>query len=77
MLWPSCSVVSIDGFKASFLERAFQKYKKNTRGDGNFVMIGHPKAFTAYSLQKLQDFISGTQGNILIKYLNEQDLYPQ
>ena len=62
MLWPSCSVVSIDGFKASFLERAFQKYKKNTRGDGNFVMIGHPKAFTAYSLQKLQDFISGTQG---------------
>lgn len=57
---PSHSVVSIDGYKAKLIEEALKKYKKNCPIDGNFVLIGHPKAFTPYSLSKLTDFISLT-----------------
>ncbi len=53
----SNSVVSIDGYKASFIDKAFKKYIKNTRNEGHFVLIGHPKAFTLYSLTKTEDFI--------------------
>ncbi|MDT0606240.1 polysaccharide deacetylase family protein [Croceitalea rosinachiae] len=53
----SYSVVSIDGFKASYILRAFKKYQKNTDKDGNFVLIGHPKSFTPYSLYKVKQFI--------------------
>ncbi len=58
LLKPSYSVVSIDGYKASYLERAFKKYIKNTTQDDNFVIIGHPKAFSEYSLKKTKEFIS-------------------
>ncbi len=51
----SYSVVSIDGYKIRFLNKAFKKYK-NQRKD-NFVIIGHPKAFTEYSLLKLNNFL--------------------
>ena len=54
---PSISVVSIDGFKAKFLSKAFKKYQKNTSDKGNFVVIGHPKAFSEYSLNETQKFI--------------------
>ncbi len=53
----SNSVVSIDGYKASFLEKSFKKYVKNTFKDDHFVIIGHPKAFTPYSLEKTKKFI--------------------
>lgn len=56
----SNSVVSIDGFKASFLAEAFRDYVKHTDGKGNFVIIGHPKAFTKYSLKKLASFVEKT-----------------
>lgn len=55
LLWPSYSVVAIDGFKASYLERAFQFYKRKNLQD--FVIIGHPKAFTPYSMKKFKQFI--------------------
>ena len=56
----SRSVISIDGYKASFLEKAFKKYQKHTDGDGNFVIIGHPKSFTPYSMNKLDNFLKKT-----------------
>jgi len=59
----SHSVVSIDGYKASYIENAFNKYIKNTKSNDNFVLIGHPKAFTEYSLSKVAEFI--------LKYKNE------
>ncbi len=57
---PSYSVVSIDGYKARLLHKSFDKYIRKTSNSGNFVMIGHPKAFTPYSLKKLEKFISST-----------------
>ncbi len=65
MLLPSNSVVSMDGYKASLLDKA---YKKNIME--NFVIIGHPKAFTEYSLNKFEKFITKVKsdGNSVITY---------
>ena len=51
----SYSVVSIDGYKSSLLSKAFKTHNKENKK--NFVIIGHPKAFTDYSLGKLDKFI--------------------
>lgn len=56
----SWGVVSMDGFKANHLQNAFSVYKKKTKPDDNFVIIGHPKAFTAYSLDKFEKFLEST-----------------
>lgn len=60
---PSYSVASIDGYKTSYINRVFEKYRKNTENRGNFVLIGHPKAFTPYSLKKLVTFIKQIHKN--------------
>lgn len=49
------SVVSIDSYKASLLKKAYRKYKREKKN--HFVIIGHPKAFTEYSLSALEEFI--------------------
>lgn len=56
----SHSVVSIDGYKASLLNNALINYELAAGDQGNFVLIGHPKAFTKYSLKKLKKFIANT-----------------
>ena len=53
---PSNALASMDGLRASLLEKAFTANKKRDP-DGNFVVIGHPKAVTPYSLQKLDRFL--------------------
>ena len=57
---PTASVVSIDGYKASFLEEAADDYR--ARGFEDFVVIGHPKALTPYSLERLDQFLAGGRG---------------
>jgi hypothetical protein len=54
---PSTSVVSMDGYKASFLAAAAADYR--ARGMEDFVVIGHPKALTPYSLQRLDELLAG------------------
>jgi hypothetical protein len=54
----SWSVVSLDGFKASFLQRAYSEYKKKSFDD--FVVIAHPKGLTPYSLAKFEKFLKNT-----------------
>jgi hypothetical protein len=58
LLRPSVSVVSMDGYKASFLAAAAADYR--ARGMEDFVVIGHPKALTPYSLEALDRFLGGT-----------------
>jgi hypothetical protein len=55
LLWPSVSVVSIDGLKASELESAWQRHRQ--QGSSDFVVIGHPKALTADSLRRFEAFL--------------------
>jgi hypothetical protein len=54
---PTTSVVSLDGYKASFLEEAADDYR--ARGLEDFVVIGHPKALSPYSLERLAAFLAG------------------
>lgn len=55
IFFPSKSVVSIDGYKASFLKESYSLHKKNNAE--NFVIIGHPKAFTEFSLSQFEIFL--------------------
>ena len=50
------SVVSIDGYKSSFLQKAYNSFQNKT-DNHNFVIIGHPKAMSEYSLKKLEKII--------------------
>jgi len=65
LLKPSFSVASIDGYKASLLN----KYAKQNKEQ--LVLIGHPKAFTPFSLKALDTFISKRQNDsIFTTYSN-------
>jgi len=52
----SSSVVSVDGYKSSRLLHEYKAAKR--RGDDYFVVIGHPKALTNYSLNQINDWLS-------------------
>lgn len=67
---PTNSVVSIDGYKASFLQNAFDEFNKN-KEHKNFVVIGHPKAMSEYSLGKLEEFIKINLKNNFTTYGRE------
>ena len=64
------SVVSIDGYKASFLEKSYKKFlkKKDSR---NFIIIGHPKSTSPYSLEKLEEFIQKNSHENFTTYTTE------
>jgi len=62
----SNSVVSIDGYKASYLNSAYKKAKKKKRN--HFVVIGHPKALTPYSLKKLDEFLPQIKNDKVITF---------
>jgi len=49
------SAVSIDGPKAGWLERAYREHR--SRGRDCMVVMGHPKALTPYSLERLDRFL--------------------
>lgn len=60
LLLPTKTVASIDGYKASLLD-SYRRQVARTFGAGsNLVLIGHPKAFTEFSLGKLSDYIEKT-----------------
>lgn len=69
---PTNSIVSIDGYKASYLQDAFDKFKRN-KENKNFVIIGHPKAMSEYSLEKLEEFIEQNQDKNFMTYERKFD----
>jgi hypothetical protein len=52
---PSINPVSVDGYFASKLNRSMIKFQR--KGYKHLVVIGHPKALTRYSIQKIQEFV--------------------
>jgi len=56
--------VSCDSFRSSLLNKSYNIYKKEKRG--NFVVIGHPKGQSIYSLNKLSEFLSN-KNTVLFK----------
>ena len=64
--------VSIDGYKASLLQNAFESFqKKHNTPNENFVAIGHPKALTPFSLTQLNLFIKNNINENFTTYLRE------
>jgi hypothetical protein len=63
---PSTSVVSVDGLKADFLEAAADDYRR--RGLEDFVVIGHPKALTPHSIERIDRFLAGGKAGELANY---------
>jgi hypothetical protein len=64
------SVISLDGYKSSYLQKAYQEFvfSKNNK---NFVIIGHPKAMSEYSLEKIENFIILNLDNNFTTYSKE------
>ncbi|HET7730641.1 MAG TPA: hypothetical protein VFK48_11470 [Usitatibacter sp.] len=69
---PTASVASIDGYKASFLESA--AWAHEARGMEEFVVIGHPKALTPYSLERLDAYLA--KGRDVVGYAEYRDWTP-
>ncbi len=66
------SVVSIDGLKSRLLDAALKRYRRLGRED--FVILGHPKAFTPDSLRDVEAFIAAQRGEAFVgldHYLSE------
>ncbi len=63
----SNSVVSVDGYKSSLLVAQYKTALKN--GDNYFVVIGHPKALTPFSLINMREWlycIKDNQSNLTL-----------
>lgn len=63
--------VMIDGAKAGQLQSAFKQHKRNNAETAIFNVMGHPKSLSAYSLVKLDSFLSKNKD---IKSITFQDL---
>ena len=59
-------MVSLDGYKASLVEQAAEDYRR--RGLEDFVVIGHPKALTPFSLERLDQFLAGGKAGEIANY---------
>jgi hypothetical protein len=62
--------VSSDGYYASMLNRILKS--KIKKGDSNFVVIGHPKGNTLFSVQQLESFIA--KNHKIHQFLSFNDL---
>lgn len=72
------SVVSMDGYKASFIKNAFRDYQQKRLED--FVIIGHPKALSRYSIAELGHTLSKMDNVEFVgfsHYLQEQTALPK
>jgi hypothetical protein len=54
MLLPSMGVVSLDGNRSRYLLTAWRRMVRHAR---HFVTLGHPKAISPYSLDRLAEFV--------------------
>lgn len=53
--------VSIDGYNAQLLQKVLKDLQK--KNAENMVVIGHPKALSRYSIQKLEEFVEQNKEN--------------
>jgi hypothetical protein len=64
LFMPSWLAISCDGYKSILLDNAYNKAKNNN--NNNFVVIGHPKAQTLFSLNNLEKFIIKNKLSIVV-----------
>lgn len=68
----SHSVVSMDGFKSSLLESAYRQYDR--AGSSELVVIGHPKALSLYSMERIKRFLTPERCRNTVGYRPYQTL---
>jgi hypothetical protein len=68
----SNTVASVDGYKASLLNRCRANVLKTAGEQGNLLLIGHPKALSPYSLARLADYLAANRQD---NYLTINDWY--
>ncbi len=69
---PTSSVVSVDGLKSAFLEKAYRQFLAS--GGEIFNVMGHPKALTPYALRQLDLFLSRRNGLESVTFQNFRHL---
>jgi len=74
LLFPSSSVASIDGYKAKLMKKAQENQLSQLGQDSDLVFIGHPKAFSDYSLKQVKQFL---QQSSTVKFLTVSDWLKQ
>lgn len=57
----SISFATIDGYKSSYLLSMFNRKNNKLPSDEYFVVIGHPKLTSLYSLEKFENFCAQTK----------------
>ncbi|RQO62341.1 hypothetical protein DBR47_03590 [Paucibacter sp. KBW04] len=68
MLTRTSSVVSMDGYKSTLLEKAYEQYKQQNQT--SFVVIGHPKSLSPFSLGNLENFLKKLPDESLQSFKN-------
>lgn len=66
LLVPSRQVVSVDGYMAGLVESAARRYR--AQGKADFVVIGHPKMLTPYSLRCIDAFLGSDAVDQLVTF---------
>lgn len=63
LLFGATTPVSTDGEKSIFLMGALRKFQQRCMPEDYFVTIGHPKASTFKSLERMEEFVKTAQEN--------------
>jgi hypothetical protein len=66
LLMPSLQAVSVDGYMAGLVESAARRYR--ARGMDDFVVIGHPKMLSPYSLRCIDAFLGSGAADRLVTF---------
>ena len=61
LMHPMVIAATMDGVMSGLLQRVYQSY----RNEDNFVVIGHPKAFTDASLNNVANFLQKVNGEAI------------
>jgi hypothetical protein len=70
---PTVSPVSVDGFKASRLAVELRRHERRA-GARDFVVIGHPKALTPFSVDSLEEFVAAQTRSGRHRFVTLSDL---
>lgn len=68
LLKSEIAYVSLDGISSIYLNSVYKKYLKNFGKDSYFVVLGHPKSLSNFSIKQMEDFILKNSKARFLKY---------
>lgn len=66
LLTRTSTVVSMDGYKSTLLEQGYRRYAAAAAAE--YVVIGHPKALSPFSLERLDLFLTPERAKQVVGY---------